>query len=155
MNGGWRCVTHALQEIGVLLSLGFPLPGAWQQWARCSPPPTSCSRGVCMHWGKVRSLVLPPLCRGGKVPSKGWGLLWEVCPFSDLREKANPDFVRPEACTTGSPSLRKRIHYETMWDLKITIYVKQEKKSQPISNLKNADQYHKHHKVHTNDKRFQ
>ena len=33
MNGGWSCLT-ARWEIGELLSLGFPLLGAWQQWLK-------------------------------------------------------------------------------------------------------------------------
>lgn len=33
-----------------------------------------------------------------KAPSEGWGMLLEICPFSDLREEANSDFVRLESC---------------------------------------------------------
>lgn len=155
MNGGWRCVTHALQEIGVLLSLGFPLPGAWQQWARRSPPPTSCSLRCLYALGQGQVSGPPTPLSWGESPLQGVRPALRNLPFLRSQGKGKSRFCEAWSLYNWKSFFKKKNNYDTMWDLKITIYVKQEKKSQPISNLKNADQYHKHHKVHTNDKRFQ
>lgn len=70
-----------------LLSRGFPLLWAWQQWVRCDPAPTSCMWGVCMHWAKS-GCWFP----GWEKPLPWWwGLLSETCLVWDFRKKADSD----------------------------------------------------------------
>lgn len=74
MNGGWSCLTARRREIGELLSLGFPLLGAWQQWLKQGFPPTSC------FWGAFegKSGLWSP---GRESPLRGTGHAFRNPPF--------------------------------------------------------------------------
>lgn len=114
-----RC-PHCVAGAWELLSHGFPLPRAWQQWVRHDPAPISCMWGICMHWAKS-GCWFPGW---EKPPPRWWGLLSETWPVWDLRKKADLDLWGLRLIQfRGSLKEKEYQVTNTQGDLEVCIYL--------------------------------